>query len=237
RNARSRVGHPNLETRAAEQRLRAVGVTELGGGRGGVASLSLTSPIAGVVLEMNARLGQTVGADDTLFVVGETDHVWLVLDVYERDMDRVHDGDEVRVQTVAHPGRVFEGRVARLGAVVDRERRVATATVILANADGALRPGMSATARILSSGGTAAGGDAGLAVVVPRGAVQTVDGQTLVFVQRGPGRFQMRPIERGADIEGDVEITRGLRAGEPVVVEGAFVLKSELLRSQMGVND
>lgn len=228
----------SLETRAAVERLRAVGVNprDVGGGNGGIASLVLTSPIAGVVLEMNARLGQTVSADDTLFVVGETDRVWLVLDVYERDLDRVHEGDEVRVHTVAYPDRVFPGHVARLSAIVNRERRVATATVVLENSDGALRPGMSATARIIAVGAGAVA-DAGLAVLVPRGAVQSVDGQTLVFVERGPGRFQIRAVERGADIEGDVEITRGLRPGEPVVVAGAFVLKSELLRAQMGVND
>jgi cobalt-zinc-cadmium efflux system membrane fusion protein len=228
----------SLEIRAAAERLRAVGVSarDIRGGSGGVAGLSLTTPIAGTVLEMNARLGQTVSASDTLFVVGDTEQVWLVLDVYERDLDQVHVGDEVRVQTVAHPGRVFEGHVARLSAVVDRARRVATATVLLPNPDGALRPGMSATGRVLTAA-PSTGNDGGLVVTVPHGALQTIDGQALVFVERSPGRYQMRPVERGVETEGDVEILSGLRAGELVVTEGAFVLKSEVLREQMGVND
>ena len=92
---------------------------------------------------------------------------------------------------------------------------------------------MTATARILG----ALEGDGGTARVVPRHAVQTVDGQPFVFVEHTPGKYEMRPVERGSEIEGDVEITRGLRGDETVVVDGSFILKSEALKSQMGAND
>ena len=92
---------------------------------------------------------------------------------------------------------------------------------------------MTATARILG----AAAGDGGTALVVPRHAIQTVDGQPFVFVQREPGKYEMRPVERGTELDDDVEILRGLDAKETIVVDGSFILKSEALKAQMGAND
>jgi cobalt-zinc-cadmium efflux system membrane fusion protein len=92
---------------------------------------------------------------------------------------------------------------------------------------------MTATARILG----AAEGDAGTVLAVPRGAIQTIDGQPFVFVQREPGKFEMRGVERGADVDGEVEIARGLSGDETIVTDGTFILKSEALKAQMGAND
>jgi cobalt-zinc-cadmium efflux system membrane fusion protein len=216
------------DLRAAEARL-----ATLGGGSGSATSVPLVTPLAGKVLEIKARIGQPVGPTDTLVVVGETREVWLAVDVYERDLAKVHVGDEVRVTTVAYPNRVFSGRVDNVGAVVDPERRVVAARIVLANDDGALRPGMTSTARILGE----LEGDGGTVLSVPRGAVQTIDGQPFVFVEKERGKYELRPIERGADLEDGVEVVRGLVAGETVVEGGSFILKSEVLREQMGAND
>jgi cobalt-zinc-cadmium efflux system membrane fusion protein len=92
---------------------------------------------------------------------------------------------------------------------------------------------MTASARILA----AAEGDGGTALVVPRHAIQTVDGQPFVFVQREPGKYEMRPVERGSELDDDVEILRGIDAKDTIVVDGSFILKSEALKAQMGAND
>ncbi|MEO7096474.1 MAG: efflux RND transporter periplasmic adaptor subunit, partial [Polyangiales bacterium] len=76
-----------------------------------------------------------------------------------------------------------------------------------------------------------------LVTLVPRGALQTIDGLPYVFVEVGKGKFDARPIERGVEVEGEVEVLHGLEGNELVVVEGAFILKSEYLRAQMGSND
>lgn len=220
------------QLRAAQDRLSTLG---LGAGANGQ-SVALVAPIAGTVLELTARVGQPVGPTDTLVTVGETEQVWLEVDLYERDLGKVHVGDDVRVTSIAFPGRVFEGKVDQLGATVDPERHVLEARIVLPNTDGALKPGMTASARIL---GAALAGDAGAgtAVVVPKGAIQNIDGQPFVFVEKERGKFELRPVERGEDIEDDVEIKRGLADGEPVVTDGAFILKSEALKAQMGAND
>ena len=68
-------------------------------------------------------------------------------------------------------------------------------------------------------------------------ALQAIDGQPYVFVEQSHGKFELRPVERGSDLEGLVEITRGLDGSENVVVDGGFILKSEYLKEQMGTND
>ncbi len=217
------------QLRAAEDRLSTLGLGASVTGQ----SVALVAPIAGTVLQVNARMGQSVGTTDTLAVVGETEQVWLGVDVYERDVGKVHVGDDVRVSSIAFPGRVFEGKVDQLGSVIDPDRHVLDARIVLPNQDGALKPGMTANARILGE----AAGDGGTALVVPRHAIQTIDGQPFVFIQHEPGKYEMRPVERGAELDDDVEILRGLDAKEIVVVDGSFILKSEALKAQMGAND
>ncbi len=234
--ARNEQRQAASELRAAEGRLATLGL----GARGAEGPISstvpLVTPLAGTVLELHARIGQPVSATDTLVVVGETTEVWLSVDVYERDLARVHVGDEVRASSIAYPDVTFTGKVDQLDASVDTERRVLRARIVLPNRDGALRPGMSAIARVLGAPETADGGALSV-VAVPRGAVQTIDGAPFVFVERSRGKFELRAIERGQDLEGKVEVLRGLAAGEPVASEGSFILKSEVLREQMGSND
>lgn len=243
-----------FEARAAAERLRAVGLDP--GAAGGAASgaVSLATPLAGVVLNAKARVGEAVAPADSLFTVGDLAELWLLVDVYERDLARVRAGDAVRVSAVAAPGRVFEGRVDHVHEAIDPARRAADVRIVLPNPDGVLRPGMSATARIAvgaeatsapapaatgapSAAATAAPAPDERVVLVPRGAIQLIDGLAHVFVERGERKFEMRAIEAGAAYEGDVEVMRGLLADERVVVEGAFILKSQALREQMGAND
>jgi cobalt-zinc-cadmium efflux system membrane fusion protein len=176
-----------------------------------------------------------------------------MVEVYERDLAKVRPGDPVRVTTLAAPGRIFEGRVDHVMETMNPLRRAADVRVVLPNDDGALRPGMSAIARIAVGDAPAAPAPSGSAaplasaapsavpeaqaIVVPRGALQAIDGLMHVFVEKGERKYELRAVETGASYEGDVEIVRGLKAGERVVIEGAFILKSQVLREQMGSND
>lgn len=218
-----------VSMKAATQRLQTLGAGTAGGG----SSLALSTPIGGRVLELSARLGQPVGPTDTLVVVGETTEVWLKVDIYERDLANVHSGDDVWATAIAYPDRTFKGHVDELGTVIDPERRVLTARIVLRNPDEVLRPGMTASARIV---GTPVPG-APEVWSVPRTAVQTIEGQPFVFVDHEHGKFELRAIETGAELEEGVEIKRGLTGNETLVTDGSFILKSEVLRSQMGAND
>ena len=236
----------NLEIRAAAERLHGLGVriedltqpdAGAGSGRPSTAT-TLRTPLGGLVLDVNARMGQAVSSTDTLFVVGEIDKVWLIVDVYERDLAKVHVGDEAKATVIAYPDREFTGRVDYVGGLVDPVRRAVPTRIVLDNPDGALRPGMSASAHIFGAlPGSLADAGTQMVLVVPRGSIQTIDGQEFVFVAKGGGKFNLRPIERGADIGQEVEVRRGLKEDETIVTDGTFVLKSEALRDQMGKND
>lgn len=227
--AKTQLDLAKVNVSSAGDRLRTLGAAT----GGGASSFALASPIEGKVLEVKARLGQPVGPTDTLIVVGETSQVWLAVDIYERDLAKVKAGDEVVATSVAFPDRSFTGTVDQLASVVDPERRVLEARIVLKNPDGALRPGMTCTARIL---GVPEAGAAPV-VSVPKGALQTIDGQPFVFVELGGGKYQLRAVDRGVELENGIEIKQGLNGDETIVTEGSFILKSEVLRSQMGSND
>jgi cobalt-zinc-cadmium efflux system membrane fusion protein len=234
-----------FEVRAAGERLKSFGIDPkpLGNLDAGAymasTATTLHTPIGGTVMQVDARVGQSVRAADTLFVVGSVDPLWLVVYVYERDLGRVREGDPVKVDVLARPGRTFTGRVDHVHNVIDPDKRAADVRIVLANGDGQLGPGMSASARIQVMDNSADGGaDKSTVVMIPRNAIQGIDGQPFVFVQHGaPGRYELRAIERGKDYDGLVEVVRGLNAGETIVTDGSFILKSEVLREQMGKND
>jgi len=81
------------------------------------------------------------------------------------------------------------------------------------------------------------GGSEAPAVAVPVGAVQSVSGLPMVFIEEAPGHYRVRPVESGQEAHGLIEIRRGLQPGDQVVTAGAFILKSELLKSTIGGDD
>jgi cobalt-zinc-cadmium efflux system membrane fusion protein len=164
--------------------------------------------------------------------------VWLRVDVFESDAAHVHVGDRVEATVSAWGTRVFSGAVTYVAQSLDPARRTLEAVVEIANEDDALKPGMTARARVISAERTHSAHDAGAGeLVIPRGAVQSIDGQPFVFVRVGEGQFAMRAVETGGESGDDVVVRAGLRDDETLAVAGTFILKSEALREQMGKND
>lgn len=211
--------------RSAEAQLEALGA---GHGTGG--QFGLSSPFSGVVVARDANLGEMVEPTDTLFTVADLSRVWIELNIFERDLSRVREGQSVSVSVNAYEKRTFPGRIVYLGAVLDSEKRTVLARVEIPNTDGALKPGMFANARIQ------VGGNGPPVVVVPQDAIQEVDGKTVVFVPgANPGEFRTVRIEVGESVgDNRVAIINGLSAGTKIVVTGAFALRSELAKSEIG---
>lgn len=192
----------------------------VGGGR-----FALTTPVAGVVLERGVVRGQVVEAGRVLFKVADLSRLWLVAHAAERDAVRVRRGATARVTIPALPGESFQADVAHVGAQVDAASRTIPVRLVLANRGGVLRPGMSATVSLPIGGGE------GL-LAVPVASLQRLHDAWCVFVPKGPGVFEVRPVGRGRDLGGEVEIVSGAAAGEKVVVEGAFLLKAEAEKAE-----
>jgi cobalt-zinc-cadmium efflux system membrane fusion protein len=119
------------------------------------------------------------------------------------------------------PGRAFTGNVTLIGKQVDASSRTIPVRVEVANSEQLLRPGMSATAWV------PVGKSSEQVITVPVAALQRIENEWLVFLPTGQDTFEIRPVGRGRDLGTEIEIVSGLKAGERVVVEGAFLLKAE----------
>ena len=220
---------------SAEETLRLYGVDDeeiasLRPGVPGGSLLSIRAPFAGQVVEKHVSVGELVTPEDNLFTIADLSHVWIWIDVYERDLAAVHLGDDVTVEVTSHPGVKFEGKVTYTGPKVSAETRTVRARIDVANREGLLRPGMFAQVHL--SDPHAAGTSPSL--VVPEGAVQRDGEKMIVFVPLDAQRFARREIEVGRTAAGVIEVRSGLKAGERVVTAGAFFLKSELSREELG---
>jgi cobalt-zinc-cadmium efflux system membrane fusion protein len=223
-DAEAELRRAEAAVQSATERLRTLGA---GQGEGG--QFTIVAPFAGVVVQKHATLGETAGPSGQLFTVADLSRLWIELDIFERDLQRVSTGQAAVVSTAAYPGRTFAGRIVYVADVLDPERRTVRARVEVENADRSLKPGMFATAEIEVGSGEPV-------VVVPREAVQDVEGRKVVWVPGDiPGQFRATPVDVGTAMEdGRVRILSGLAVGKPVVVAGAFTLKAELSKSEFG---
>jgi cobalt-zinc-cadmium efflux system membrane fusion protein len=208
------------ERRAAEKAVAAFGAkldSEVG-------ILPLRSPIAGRVVMAKASRGQTVEPSDTLFEVADLATVWVELMVFERDLDRVREGDEVEILPAAAHKETVHGTLAHVGVLVDPSSRSAVARVEVDNRAGFLRPGQSTSARIHTRA------PAQRTLLIPKAGMTFVDGKPTVLVLLAPGLVEPRSIDVGPEDGENVVVRQGLRLDESVITDGLFALKSEIFR-------
>lgn len=191
-------------------------------------AFELRSPVAGQVLSVDAVAGQPVSSGESLVHIGNLGELWLLVDVYERDVARVHVGDLVQFTVDSYPDEPFSGTVDYVGAAVAPETRTIDVRVVVPNTDGRLKPGMFGTASLALGARDETPG-----IVLPDDAVVSLEGDSVVFVDVGDGVFEARPVEIGARAGTDVRLASGVTAGERVVVGGAFTLKSELSKGEL----
>ena len=187
---------------------------------------TVTSPLAGAITQLDAVAGEPVTPEDLLVTVSDLSTVWVQADVYEKDISAVRPGAPVTVSVAAYPGRTFPGRITYVGDVLDPATRTAKVRCEVGNREGLLKLEMFATVNIPSGSGRAA-------VAVPTEAVQTLEGQPVVFVPAPGGGYLRRPLALGQQAEGWFEVLEGLQAGDQVVTQGSFVLKSEALKTEL----
>jgi cobalt-zinc-cadmium efflux system membrane fusion protein len=209
---------------AARQKVSALG----GRVRAGALSLGsheLRSPIHGTVVERKVSPGQFIEGQLVAFKVADLDHVWIELDVFERNLYRVQVGDPAELKPLSGASQVLEGRVAKVASNIDPETHSAKVRIKVENRDRRLRVGQAVKAVIHSSGGKHAPRP-----LVPTEAITFVDGQPKVFAVVSPNVVRVVRVELGANDGAETEITQGLGATDQVVTNGAFALKSELFR-------
>jgi cobalt-zinc-cadmium efflux system membrane fusion protein len=184
------------------------------------------APASGVVLERNVTAGSVAAPGAELFVISDLSSLWLIAAVAEEHLGKLRTGISVRASVAAYPNRFFTGTITRIGDRLDPETRTVQVRVDLDNSAGLLRPEMYAIAEIAG-----APGPAGL--FVPTAAIQQLEGKPVLFVETTANHFEPRPVRSGRTMDGRIEIVEGLRAGERIVTQGSYMLKSQLLKASM----
>ncbi|MFM9936280.1 MAG: efflux RND transporter periplasmic adaptor subunit [Novosphingobium sp.] len=218
-----RLGNPAL-TAAARQRLRLLGMSEnviagveRSGRTGG--TVTVTSPIGGVIQTLDARAGVTLAAGQTLAQVTGIGTVWLNAAVPEAQAGQIRVGQNATAALTAFPAEPFAGRVIAILPTAQADSRTLTVRIELVNRGGRLRPGMSANVSL--------GGDAKTALLIPSEAVIRTGTRTIVMLASKDGRYHPAEVRTAREGGGQTEILQGLSEGEQVVVSGQFLIDSE----------
>jgi membrane fusion protein, heavy metal efflux system len=180
---------------------------------------TLTSPIAGVVVDRQVGPGQYLqaGSGTPVFTIADPTSVWLLANVREADAGLVKRGQSVEVRVLAYPKRAFKARVTYVAALVDSVTHRLPVRAEIENHDGALKPEMFANFRILIS-------DASESPAVPEAAVIYEGNAAHVWVVAGDDLLSLRTIRTGRSNDGLIEVLDGLKSGERVVTKGGLFI-------------
>jgi cobalt-zinc-cadmium efflux system membrane fusion protein len=213
--ARTAATEARIALRLAQQQVAAAG------GRGGALNrVSIVAPLSGQVVARNVTLGQTVTADAELFRVADLSRVAVTLALSPADAGKVQPGSEIEITAGA---RRSVARVSFVSPILDETTRLAKVIALIDNRSNQWRVGEPVTAAIRMTGSEAGAGS----VLVPRSAVQTVEGRQVVFVRTDHG-FRATRVTLGAPSGDNVVVTSGLRGDEQLAGANSFTLKAEL---------
>ena len=182
--------------------------------------LTLTSPIGGVLQELNIRAGMTVASGDTLSRVNGLSSVWLAVAVPESDAGLITVGQSVDARLPAVPGTTLRGKVSAILPETNPDSRTLRVRVELPNPDGRLRPGLTAQVRLNRSTEQSV-------LWVPSEAVIRTGRRALVMLAENAGRYRPVEVQLGQESDGKTAILKGLEEGQKVVASGQFLLDSE----------
>jgi cobalt-zinc-cadmium efflux system membrane fusion protein len=188
---------------------------------------AIAAPFDGIVIKAAASPGGVVESGTELFTVADISRVWVQAEVYEKDLGRIQVGQPAIIHVDTYPGAPFAGKVTYISDVLDPQTRTAKIRCDVANGRVLLKLDMFAVVHLPTTFSRQA-------LAVPIGAIQQLDGKTVVFVRRGATQFETREIKVGKTVKGQVEILSGLRSGEPVATVGAFHLKSIIAGKELG---
>jgi len=188
--------------------------------------LELKAPISGQVIERHGTVGEAVDETKELYTISDLKSVWGIAEIKEKDIAAVRVGQQATLRVLAYPQETFTGKIVLIGHEVEEKTRTVEARIEVDNASGKLKPGMFADVEIV----TRVLEDV---LVILDDALQMFEDQQIVFIANGP-EFARRIVKAGRESGGQVEILEGITEGEQVVTKGSFILKSELLKGELG---
>ena len=227
------------ERDAARQALRVLDLTEEElasidrGERGDrVGSLPVRAPMDGTIIEKRAVVGKLVEPGSDVMLLADLTTLWVWADIYEQDLSRLIQARSrgpipVNVLVRAFPGRSFEGDIDYVGDTMEKQTRTVKVRATVENTDRLLRPGMFCEIRMRIDVREEV-------LAIPKAALLSDDGRDFVFSRWKEDYYIRRPVKKGREFSDRVEIIDNLAPGDTIVTEGAFLLKSDILRQKMG---
>lgn len=189
--------------------------------------VAVIAPSAGTITSRSVNPGEVIEANKELLRVTDLSTVWVVGQVYEKDLATIRVGSGANVSSDAYPGRIFRGRVSYVDPKLDSPTRTAQVRIELANPRQVLKIGMYVN---VAFGGSAAAEKT--MPVIPKDAVQTISNQQYVFLSTDKAtEFILRAVRLGPETNGFYPVEEGLTAGEKIVVAGSFLLRAEWMKS------
>ena len=179
----------------------------------------LRAPYDGLVVERNLSIGEAVKEDTPIFTISDLSTVWAEVHIPAKDLPYVRMGDKVTLRATAFDAQTT-GTVAFIGALVGELTRMAKARIVLANPQGAWRPGLFVSVDVKAA-------EVRVPIAIETDALQTLGTQQVVFVRTETG-FKAHPVKIGLNDGKHVEVVEGLAAGARYAAKGSYILKSEL---------
>jgi cobalt-zinc-cadmium efflux system membrane fusion protein len=214
------------EADRARKHLENLGVS-LGSDSVKTGAFYLRSPLDGVITEVNVNPGMEVrpDLDKPLYVISDLRQLWLWIDVFEKDISKVQQGQPVTIKVSSWPDSEFYGRVDYISSIVNESSRSIRVRCILDNSENKLLPTMNAQVNILNL-------PEQKALLIPLSAVVTEGDQQFVFVKIGDDRYHWQPISLGMRFAQQAVVKHGVKAGDQVLSNGASVMRQEMLMAQ-----
>jgi cobalt-zinc-cadmium efflux system membrane fusion protein len=187
----------------------------------------LKAPFSGIITNYHASIGEVVEPSTELITITDMSSLWVLADVFEKDLSNIQTGKAVQVRVASYPGRVFQGRITYVADIIDPKTRTAKVRCVAENKAGLLKLEMFAAIEIPVD-------RASSVLAVPDSSIQQIEGKPVVFVRKSENEFEKRHVQTGITGGGYTEIRSGLKAGELVASQGSFVVKTAFLRDLIG---
>lgn len=188
--------------------------------------IALTAPISGTITSRSVNQNEVVEANKELIKITNLSSVWVIAQIYEKDLGRIRAGSGASVTTDAYPGRLFRGQVTYIDPNINTDTRTAQVRVELENPGQILKIGQFVNVAF------GALGTAEMTVpVVPTTAVQNISNRQTVFVATDkPNVFILKSVRLGMETGGQYVVSEGLNVGDKIITEGSFLLRAEWLK-------
>jgi cobalt-zinc-cadmium efflux system membrane fusion protein len=207
---------------SAEQSLKILGISkpELVVGKRAVSEIPVLSPIAGEAVERLASPGQVLQAGATqVFTISDMSSVWVLANIYQKDLPYVHLGDSVTITADSYPDTEFHGKISYIAAALDANTRTLQARIDVKNPQGKLKKDMYVVATVQAE-------TIQNALTVPAAAVlRDAENQPFVYVVNQNNEYGRRQVTLGVSAGGNLQIVSGVSSGDRVVGDGGVFLQ------------